>query len=281
MTSRTTDEPAVASVAEPDPAADHDWREAGEAWGHAANDWACLFEHYATAVIGVIHDCTDVGPGTELLDVACGSGMALVRAAERGAAVHGLDAAEPLVEIARLRLPAADIRPGSMFELPWSDASFDVVTSINGVWGGCGDALLEAHRVLRPGGWIGISFWGEGPPLDLRAVFKAYARHSPDRHFRGMKRLNDIARLGVAESMLDDAGFAHIERHHRISMLEWPDPEIAWRALASIGPAVPALHHSGLAAVKIAVLDALEACRDERGVYRFCNDHQLVLARRN
>ncbi|MEY2448147.1 MAG: hypothetical protein QOH79_1623, partial [Acidimicrobiaceae bacterium] len=61
---------------------------------------------------------------------------------------------------------------------------------------------------------------------------------------------------------------------------EWPDPEIAWRALASIGPAVPALHHAGHAAVKTAVVDALEPCRDARGVYRFCNDHQLVLARR-
>ncbi|MEY2449644.1 MAG: hypothetical protein QOH79_3120, partial [Acidimicrobiaceae bacterium] len=207
MTSPTTDEEVVASATEPDPAADHDWREAGEAWGHAANDWGCLFEHYATAVIGAIHHRADVGPGTELLDVACGAGLALVRAEERGATVHGLDAAEPLVEIARARLPVADIRVGSMFELPWPDASFDVVTSINGVWGGCGEALLEAHRVLRHHGWIGISFWGEGPPLDLRAVFKAYARHSPDRHFRGMKRLNDIARPGVAESMLEDAGF--------------------------------------------------------------------------
>ena len=29
-----------------------------------------------------------------------------------------------------------------------------------------------------------------------------------------------------------------------------------------------------------AVLDALEHCRDARGVYRFRNDHQLVLGRR-
>lgn len=260
--------------------AGHDWREAGEAWGHAANDWACLVEHYATAVIGAIHRRTGVGPGTELLDVACGSGLALVRADEMGAAVHGIDAAVPLVEIAQTRLPGRDIRVGSMFELPWPDATFDVVTSINGVWAGCEGAVAEAHRVLRSGGWIAISFWGNGPPRDLGVVFKTFAVHSPEPHFRGMKRLNDIAEPGVAEAMLADAGFAQLERHQRVAVLEWPDPEIAWRAVTSMGPAVPALRTVGPDTLRPAVLDALEACRDERGIYRLRSDHQFVLARK-
>jgi SAM-dependent methyltransferase len=280
MTASATNGRTDAALAEPDPAAEHDWREAGEAWGHAAEDWSCLFEHYATAAIIAIHRRTEVGPGTRLLDVACGSGLAMVHAAAAGATVHGLDAAEPLVAIARDRLPGVDVRVGSMYDLPWPAASFDVVTSINGVWGGCDAAVVEAHRVLRPGGWLAISFWGDGQPLDLRPVFKVFARHSPERHYTGMKRLNDIATHGVAESMLADGGFVDIERHHRVSMLEWPDPDIAWRALSSIGPAVPALEHVGPGPVRRAVLDALEHCRDERGTYRFRNDHQIVLGRR-
>ena len=270
----------TASLTRDEAVGQHDWREAGEAWGHAAADWACLFEHYAAAVVSAIHRHADVGPGTDLLDVACGSGLALSHAAATGAEVHGLDAAEPLVGIARERLPGVDIRLGSMFELPWPDASFDVVTSINGVWGGCEGAIVEAHRVLRPGGALGISFWGDGRPLDLRPVFKAFARHSPEVHFTSMKRLNDIARHGVAEAMLETAGFTAIERHHRISVIEWPDPEIAWRAVSSLGPAVPALRHAEGATLKRAVLEAMEPCRDERGIYRFRNDHQFVLARR-
>ena len=182
--------------------------------------------------------------------------------------------------VLRSELPGADIRLGSMFELPWPAGTFDVVTSINGVWGGCGAALVEARRVLRSDGWIAISFWGDGSPLDLRPVFKTLARHAPERHLAGMKRLNDIAHHGVAESMLTDAGFVRTERHHRVSVLEWPDPDIAWRAVSSTGPAVPALRHAGRAALKAAVLDALEPCRDARGIYRFRNDHQFVLARR-
>jgi SAM-dependent methyltransferase len=263
-----------------DPAARHDWREAGDAWGHAAADWACLFEHYASAAISTVHRRVDVRPGVELLDLACGAGLALVQAAAAGASVHGIDAAEPLVAVARDRLPEGDLRVGSMFELPWPDARFDVVTSFNGIWGGCEAALAEAHRVLRPGGWVALTFWGDGSPLDLRPVFKVFARHAPDPHLQGMRRLNDIAHEGVAEEMLQGAGFVAIERHRRISVLEWPDAEIAWRALASIGPAVPALQHVGAATLRAATLEALEPCRDPRGIFRFRNDHQIVLARR-
>ena len=71
--------------------------------------------------------------------------------------------------------------------------SFDAVMSINGIWGGCEDALVEANRVLRPAGMIGISFWGTGTPNDMRGCFKAFARHAPQQHFGSMKKLNNIA----------------------------------------------------------------------------------------
>jgi SAM-dependent methyltransferase len=257
-----------------------DWRTAGAAWGHRANDWACLFEHYSTEVLAAILPRIGVGAGVELLDVACGAGLAVNRAITRGAVVSGIDAAEALVAIARIRNPDADLRVGSMFALPWNAGSFDAVMSINGIWGGCEPALVEAHRVLRPGGLLAMSFWGTGPPLDLRQCYKIFAHHSPDSHYRGMKRLNNIAFPGVAEQMLERTGFELVERGQRISTMEWPDPELAWRALRSIGPAVPALRNGSVAAVKGAVLAAIEPCRDEQGLYRFRNDHQFVIARR-
>ena len=82
-----------------------------------------------------------IGPGVDMLDVACGAGLALRHAAAMGAATAGIDAAAALVQIARDRNPGADLRLGSMYELPWSADRFDVVTSINGVWGGCEPAL--------------------------------------------------------------------------------------------------------------------------------------------
>ena len=255
-------------------------QQAGEAWGHRANDWSCLWEHYSLDVLLAMFSGLGVAPGIDLLDIACGSGLAVRVAAGMGARVGGIDAAEELIAVARARTPSADLRVGSMFELPWPDVSFDAAISINGIWGGCEAALAAAFRVLRPQGTFAMSFWGFGPPLDLRRCFKIFAAASPEAHSSSMRRLNNIAVPGVAEDMLAGAGFDVVERSSRTSVVEWPDPEIAWRAMASVGPAVPALRHGDVAAIQRDVLAALEPCRDERGVYRFENDHQYVVARK-
>ncbi|MBX3315157.1 MAG: class I SAM-dependent methyltransferase [Actinobacteria bacterium] len=259
--------------------AGHDWEEAGDAWGSRARDWACLFEHYAMDVLTAVLPKIGVTEGTSLLDVACGSGLAVRLARGTGAEVAGIDAAASLIDIARERTPDADLRVGDMFELPWADESFENVVSINGIWGGCEGALAEMHRVVRPGGHVAISFWGTGH-LDLKPCFRAFAAHAPDDHREGMRRTNGIARPGVAEEMLRGAGFEVIESGGRVSTVEWPDEDTAWRALASLGPAVPALERVGAEFLRPIVLEALAEVRDPFGTYRFRNDHRFVVARR-
>jgi SAM-dependent methyltransferase len=258
--------------------AQQDWKAAGEAWGHSAQDWACFFEQYSLDVTLALLPPLGVGPGVHLLDIACGSGLVLRLAQSLGATVAGIDAGEPLLDIARARLPGADLRHGSMYELPWGDATFEAAMSINGIWGGCEAALDEAFRVLRPGGRIGISFWGAGPPLDLRNCFIAFARHAPTEHFSSMKRLNDISRPGVAADMLRASGFSLVDSGGRTSVIEWPDATTAWRGLSSMGPAVPALRHGDVDALRRDVLAAIEPSRDVDGIYRFRNDHQYIVA---
>ena len=98
LTTTDNDQPDASTVP-----AGHDWEEAGAAWSHRARDWACLFEHYATEAILAIFDRIGVGAGTSLLDIACGSGLALRFADARGATTAGIDAGAPLVDIARAR----------------------------------------------------------------------------------------------------------------------------------------------------------------------------------
>ena len=216
-----------------------------------------------------------------LLDIACGSGLALRRANAMGAEVAGIDAAAELVDIARTRNPDADIRLGSMFELPWPDATFDAAVSINGIWGGCDAALHEARRVLRPGGLIAISFWGPGPPLDLRGLLADVRPPCSRRPPADRCGTSTTSPAPVSPSRCSPPPASRSStREQRISTLEWPDADLAWRALSSVGPAVPALRHSHADAVRRDVLDAIAACRDRRGTYRFRNDHQIVIAHR-
>jgi hypothetical protein len=125
-----------------------------------------------------------------------------------------------------------------------------------------------------------MSFWGTGPPLDIKTFFRIFAVNGPQEHRASMRRLNDISNPGVAESMLASSGFTVLERGSRTAMIEWPDAEIAWRAISSLGPAVPALRSNDPLVLKREVLDALEPCRAAHGIYRTRSDHQFVTARK-
>lgn len=103
-----------------------------------------------------------VGSGTSLLDLGCGDGAFCAFAASRGANVHGLDVEPDAIATALEAAPDADLRLGLMENLPWDDASFDVVTSFNALQYALDieAALIEATRVTRADGRIAICKWG-------------------------------------------------------------------------------------------------------------------------
>ena len=221
------------------------WEESGQAWGERAADWAYLLEPYARRANDALFDRTRVGPGTRLLDIACGSGYAASVAADRGAQVAGLDASESLIAIARARTPAGEFRVGDMFALPFADNAFDVATSFNGIWKGCEDALREARRVVRPGGMVGFSFWGTPKRLGLLPYFAALLELSPAEHADATLNQGDTGRPGVAEQMLADSGLDFVDRGTAQVVNELPDLDLTVRALAAAGPSWPALQHAG------------------------------------
>jgi len=130
-------------------------------WGTDPQAWADLAEVHNQPLFEAVLDAAAVGPGTKLLDVGCGSGLALVLARQRGALTSGLDISPGLLAIARGRLPGADLREGDMEELPFADQAFDATTGIN-AFQFAGDprhALREAVRVTRPGGRVVASLF--------------------------------------------------------------------------------------------------------------------------
>ena len=118
----------------------------------------------AAAAWEAVADAAGVGEGTSLLDLGCGDGAFCAFSARRGAIVHGLDLEPDAIARALEAVPGADLRLGLMENLPWSDASFDVVTSFNAVQYALDPevALVEATRVVRTDGRIAICKWG--PP---------------------------------------------------------------------------------------------------------------------
>jgi len=255
------------------------WEEAGRGWGARAIEWAYLFEPYALAADEQVLHRLEVGEGTRLLDVACGSGHATRLAAHKGARVSGIDAAEPLIEIARLRTPDGVFRVGDMFRLPFDDEAFDRATSFNGIWKGCEAALAEVHRVLTDDGRFGMTLWGDLANVGLMPYFLKVIEHSPPDHGSASMEQGDTGRPGVVEGMLDSTGFASIQRGTVTVVCEWPDIETAVRAMAAAGPSIPAIEAIGYGAFCDSLRDVVSPLHDERFGIRISSEFGWVTAR--
>jgi SAM-dependent methyltransferase len=220
------------------------WQDIDVGWGRRAAEFAYLIESQHWREYTHLLDQTGVGPDTRYLDIACGSGLAVRLASERGATVAGLDASPRLAAIATARSPAADIRVGDMFALPFDDQSFDVVTSFRGIWGNCLEALREARRVVRPGGKVGLSFWGHQRQMQAYPLF-AVLGQTPQEERDNTGAMVRIGRPGVAEQLMIEAGLEPGTRTSLRLHWEFADVELAARALAATGPAYLAIQHLG------------------------------------
>jgi ubiquinone/menaquinone biosynthesis C-methylase UbiE len=110
-------------------------------------------------------EAVDVHAEQKVLDVATGSGNTALSAARRSCEATGIDYVPELIEEARRRAEAEGLEVsfevGDAENLPYPDASFDVVLSTFGVMFAPDQekAAGELLRVCRPGGRIGLANW--------------------------------------------------------------------------------------------------------------------------
>jgi SAM-dependent methyltransferase len=127
-------------------------------------------------------DRLPLGPEPRLLDAGCGSGRTLDELARYGR-VSGIDLSPDAVEAARRR-GHDDVHVGPVEELPFPDATFDVVTCLDVVEHTPDDraTLAELGRVTRPGGLLLVTvpayqaLWSWHDEVNLH--FRRYDRWS-------------------------------------------------------------------------------------------------------
>ena len=250
-----------------------------ELWSSNPRDWAEIAEPENHELFDKLLDLTGVGPGTRLLDIACGSGYAAALAAARGARVTGVDIAPALLEIARERTPDGTFLEGEMDALPLPDEQFDVVTSVNGFQFALdpANAFAEAARVLVPGGRLAAATFAqpernEGTALHLamKALvdepaddgYVPYALSSPG----GLERM-----LGPAGVRLSTAGEVPLA-------WTYPDTDTAVRALLASAGGARSARAVGEQRVREALVAALEPFQDPAGAVSIRNVFRYVIA---
>jgi SAM-dependent methyltransferase len=128
-------------------------------------------------------EALDLRAGSRVLDVAAGNGNATLAAARRWCDVTSTDYVSSLLESGRARAQAEghtiQFQEADAENLPFNDASFDVVMSTFGVMftPDQQQAASELARVCKPGGKIGLANWT--PESFIGQLFKTIGKYIP------------------------------------------------------------------------------------------------------
>ncbi|MES4907603.1 MULTISPECIES: SAM-dependent methyltransferase [unclassified Streptomyces] len=175
-----------------------------------ARDWAEIQERMMVPLYEAVYERLEVGSGTRLLGLGCGSGLALLMAVARGATVCGVDPDEERLELACERLLAGPgarpggARPGApggavrlarladgglgsvltaagAGNAARAGAGFTMVTVFEPLSAlGSGSALPErlasAAALAEPGSPVVLAGWGPPERCDTATVLRVGAR---------------------------------------------------------------------------------------------------------
>lgn len=250
----------------------------GPLWGARPADWA-LSEDQQTptydAALGRVH----LSPGQLVLDIGCGVGAFLRVVSDRGAEPFGLDASAALLELARQRVPDADLSVGDMEALPYEADSFDLVTGFNTFFfaNEIVAALREAGRVAKPGAPVVIQVWGPHERNDLEAMKEIIRPFAPPRPADAPLE-PDYSKPGVLEGIATQAGLTPEQAFDTSWAFTFPDDDTLKRALvAPMG--IATLVGDQEDEVKQAIAAGLAEHRSPDGSYRLENAYHYLIAR--
>ena len=92
----------------------------------------------------IYHRLLQPSEGSKWLDVACGPGLLLGVVAEKGVNTYGIDISETAIEMAKTKLPKADLQVANAEDLPFEDNNFDFISCLGSL-----ERMLDLEKVLK------------------------------------------------------------------------------------------------------------------------------------
>ncbi|MFA4905272.1 MAG: methyltransferase domain-containing protein [Candidatus Margulisiibacteriota bacterium] len=124
----------------------------------------------------IIDDLLGFLPNTKPLNIAdlgCGTGLltAEIKKKYPRARIVGVDLAPGMIEVAKTKVLGTEFVEFDVEDLPFEHSSFDLLVSSSSFqWMDTEKVIKEAGRVLKPGGQLVFSTFGEGTLKELEAL---------------------------------------------------------------------------------------------------------------
>ena len=155
----------------------HQVREVAESFGTDAERYDRTRPHYPDAMVKAI---VEASPGSDVLDVGCGTGIAARQFRAAGCTVLGVDVDARMADLARRA--GIEVEVAKFENWDPADRTFDaVVAGQTWHWVDPVAGAAAAARVLRPGGRLAL-FWNSSqtPPGATDAFAEVYRKALPD-----------------------------------------------------------------------------------------------------
>lgn len=161
--------------------------------------------------------------GARLLDVACGEGVLVRYAKERGLHAVGIDIARRAAQLAQ-RNAGGRVVVGEGEALPFGDSTFDIVTNLGSLehFLDPEQGLREMRRVLRSGGVAAILLPNSYYLADI--IWHVWRTGYGPSHKQPLER---FATYSEWRDLLEGEGF-HVERSYKYNFV-FPRSKEDWR----------------------------------------------------
>jgi ubiquinone/menaquinone biosynthesis C-methylase UbiE len=183
--------------------------------------------------------------GQSVLDLCCGAGGSAIPAAMAvgpDGQVIGVDVADPLLELARSKAAAEDLRniefrhaDATSTGLP--EASFDAVVCVFGVFFAPDMAgfAAEMWRLVKPGGVLAITTWGPGLFEPANDIFWESVRAIEPSLFKAFSPWDEITTPDALTSLYENAGIAGATAEAVTGWQELSSPARFWDVVLGTG----------------------------------------------